>query len=301
MEPDTEAKRLLAEVIRHKGVKSLKAEEALLAMGEEGIDAILKHGDGFLNRHLFRVAVPFNLSQALIGFGGSAGLVFLIGRLLHFSDLVMLLLMLPAVVIGFLLNAVYIGPWLLFPPSERRFFRLVAKVNDVRMIPILLSGHTAALRGHEMCTSEALTRLLPQLSDGTNMTISSERRTSLHNLARGGTLKRRVPTELMCAALHALPILGDASSITVVQSLVERASPVWVLSPKEDEAARRCLEALNAKFGGTKGSDTLLRPSQQSPLTASQELLRPANEKTPHDPDQMLRPSEQDNPTANLL
>ncbi len=186
-------------------------------------------------------------------------------------------------------------PLFVFSPSERRFFRLVTKIDDVRMIPILLSGRCNT-RGHMLETdiNEALIRLLPQLSDGADMTIKSDQRRCLHFLARGGTPKRRVPTELLCAALHALPILGDASSIPVVQSLVDRSSPVWVLTPEEDEAARRCLEALMAKFGSVKGSDTLLRPSQRSPLVASTELLRPVDEQATHDPDQMLRPSEQE-------
>jgi hypothetical protein len=160
----TEADRWIDQLGSRDAVQRNIAESALLAMGDEAGAAIRKRTARVEQTRMFRILVPFNLSLALSA-GLSMAIAVGIGRLFHLPDIGIVVLMMPLAVAGICLAAIYAGPRILFPPSERQFIRFVARSDDVHMVPYLLVAGMGSMT-RDLGIEDALIRLLPKVRPG---------------------------------------------------------------------------------------------------------------------------------------
>jgi hypothetical protein len=174
----------------------------------------------------------------------------------------------------------------------------LARMEDLRVIGILLEAHESKDKVLRQIAEQALIRLLPRVKATDAGLFSLDQLERMHYLLYGRN------AELALAALKALEQIGDGLSAWFVEGLTGLAPQSINFRLSGDrrvrEAARECLPAINQRLELKRLSQTLLRPAS-APEDPSGILLRPAQGAPEGDPNLLLRPvsPEEDQPSGS--
>jgi hypothetical protein len=144
------------------------------------------------------------------------------------------------------------------------------------------ASHPTAQERNHAGARAALLAHLPLLTEETASLLRPLERLALYKMLNGQD------TQLISAALKAIPLLNDARALPSVQHLAEGKGPA-ATNPQLQAEAQVSLTRLQATLALNHSAQLLLRASSQPPQTPAAELLIPAHGASETDPSQLLR------------
>lgn len=186
--------------------------------------------------------------------------------------------------------------------TERSLEALLASSCDIRLIPILLKLYVhpdhAPLAGHRLrIVSLGLRRLLPRMQPDDASLWKQQQKDQLVSLLR----EPYSDMDLTLCILDALCLVGDENSLFIVRALSRTPTALQrLLNPAQafrlrfvqdtaqiQQAAQRCLHAIQTRVEMRRQPRTLLRPA--GPTMLAEMLVRPSLEANQDAPETLLR------------